>query len=197
MKKRTGVKISVTFILVVLVINLANIYTKDKISKNITRLEVSAKTDEYASLQQVEKASDLIVEGIKMDEEKNVIQRDENGELLATYTLSTFKVEKVNKTSKSKNKSYDIITILENEAYDENTRSIYHINGYKKMKPGKRYLLMLQKTEKNYYVPTGVNYGKIAISNRDNEIYTNDNSMKKEIKEIQNSAVIKYKFGVK
>lgn len=158
MKKRTGVKISVTFILVVLVIILANIYTKDKISKNITRLEVSAKTDEYASLQQV---------------------------------------EKVNKTSKSKNKSYDIITILENEAYDENTRSIYHINGYKKMKPGKRYLLMLQKTEKNYYVPTGVNYGKIAISNRDNEIYTNDNSMKKEIKEIQNSAVIKYKFGVK
>ncbi|WP_148459442.1 hypothetical protein [Anaerostipes faecis] len=195
MKKKTVLKISVTFILSSLVIILGNIYTREKTSKNITRVEVSAKTDEYANLQQVEQASDLIVEGIKTDEEENVVQRDENGELLATYTLSTFKVEKVNKTSK--NKSYDIITILENEAYDENTRSIYHINGYKKMKPGKRYLLMLQKTEKNYYVPTGVNYGKIAISNRDNEIYTNDNSMKKEIKEIQNSAVIKYKFGVK
>ena len=56
---------------------------------------------------------------------------------------------------------------------------------------------MLQKNEANYYIPVGINYGKIAINNRENEIFTSDRAFKKEIIKIQDNAVIKYKFGEK
>lgn len=65
------------------------------------------------------------------------------------------------------------------------------------MKSGKRYLLMLQKTEQNYYVPVGVNYSKIAINSKYNEIYTSDKNLKEDVKEIQNKAAKKYNFGEK
>lgn len=194
MKKKIAI-ISLIFVTTVFTMVIGDSFSKEKANKKIKRIEVCAKTDAYSNLHQVEQASDLIVEGVKLDKEDNIIERDENGDLLATYTLSKFKIQEVNK--KLYNEKNSTITILENEAYDENTRSIYHINGYVKMKSGKRYLLMLQKTEQNYYVPVGVNYGKIAINSKYNEIYTSDKNLKEDVKEIQNKAAKKYNFGEK
>jgi hypothetical protein len=60
-----------------------------------------------------------------------------------------------------------VITVLENEAVDEEAQTVYHISNYNMMVPGCEYLLFLKECELNgetYYVASGVNCGTISVT---------------------------------
>lgn len=59
-----------------------------------------------------------------------------------------------------------VITVLENEARDDDEKTTYHVAGYEMMVTGNDYLLFLQPSETDpYYLISGVNFGKVPLNN--------------------------------
>lgn len=142
----------------------------DKDSPNVSEKEiihcaVDAKTDSYASLNEVENDADIIVRGVRLEDEEIVIEKSGKN-VLSAYTFSKVKVISVYNASSSKILEGDVITVLENEAYDEETQTVYHIAGYNMMVEGNEYILFLKESQLNnevYYVSVGVNYGTVSV----------------------------------
>lgn len=126
---------------------------------------IGAKTKSYDNLKELESDSSLIVRGIKTSEEEPTIFTDEHGGILAGYTLSKFKISSIEKDGTSNGIQVgDEITVFENEVYNKYENEIHHIAGYTKMIMEKEYLLFLEYAEGNgWYIPCGINFGKIPI----------------------------------
>jgi hypothetical protein len=147
-------------------------------SKDDTKKHVSlhAKTDHYESLASVESSSDLIISGKKIGEHEPTILTDDDGNLLALYTLSQFEIESIeNNNSQNKLKVGDVIDILENEAFNAEENIIYHIAGYSKMILDNRYMLFLEYSNNDkWYIPLGVTAGKIPFESNEPIMFTDD-----------------------
>lgn len=130
-------------------------------------IKMDAKGPAFDTLQQVEDYSDVIVTGVRLEEEETFITRA-NGMVVTVYTLSQFQITKVHRDDFGSLKPGDVITILENEAYDEEQNVVYHVGGYQMMEPGASYLLLLNRNTMDrgrsyYYVASGVHYGTISL----------------------------------
>lgn len=126
---------------------------------------LEAKTVSFDSFNEMEDYSSLIVRGIRQDKEENVITR-KGGYVISAWSFSEFQISDIYKDDSGTVKTGDIITILENEAYDEEDNVVYHVGGYNKMVAGDEYLLFLHEGEyegKPYYVSSGVNFGTISL----------------------------------
>lgn len=126
---------------------------------------VSAKTDSYGTVEELESAADLVVRATRLPQAENIITRSEN-RVVSSYTLSEVKIVKLYKDTGSTLKEGDSITVLENQAEDKDTTTVYHIAGYNMMVEGCDYLLFLQEASLNgekYYVSLGVNYGTVSL----------------------------------
>lgn len=78
------------------------------------------------------------------------------------YTYSSFRIDEV--ISNRINETEQEIIIFEKQAYDETQNQIVHIAGYEKMQEGNTYLLYLQATENNHYVPLSAVIGKVPLN---------------------------------
>ena len=127
---------------------------------------VDAKTDSFGTVDQLESAAELIIKAKRLPKEEAVITRSQNT-VVSSYTFSEIKIEKIYKADGSNLKEGDILTILENQAKDEENNTIYHIAGYNMMVPDCEYLLFLRGAstdEKRYYVSLGVNFGTVSLN---------------------------------
>ncbi|WP_455684924.1 hypothetical protein [Thomasclavelia sp.] len=143
-------------------------------SKEPEDVFVSAKTDSYQSIEELENASDLIVIGAKVNELKSDVVYDKNGVYQIAYTYSSFRIDEIvsNKVEESKKE----ITIFENQAYDKKYNEILHIAGYTNMVEGNKYILYLRLADEGYYIPLAVTIGKVPLTN--SEINGNKLKMK-------------------
>lgn len=120
------------------------------------------KMSEYSDLNDVEKESNLIVIAKKEHENDATIERFE-GTPVVIYTLSDIKITKVIKGNIDVNET---VAVLENSGYDPVTDKMYYIGNYEPMELDKEYLLFLRKSETgDNYVPSGVGYGVVPLSN--------------------------------
>lgn len=130
---------------------------------------IEAKTISFEELQEMEDYSDVIVKGIRTGQEEPVIIK-ENEIFISGYTFSKFQISEIYKDNTDTLSTNSVITILENEIYDEEENIVYHIAGYNMMEEGKEYLLFLNKDTLNgsdYYVTAGVNYGTVSLEEDD------------------------------
>lgn len=126
---------------------------------------IEAKTVSFDSFEEMEESSDVIVKGIRQSGEEAVLTTV-NGDMASGYTLSEFEITDVFKDTSGTLESGNIITILENEVYNEAENEVYHIDGYNMMVEGKEYLLFLKKSTldgSEYYVSRGVNCGTVSL----------------------------------
>ena len=129
---------------------------------------IEGKTDGYDSLSELEQDADVILRGIRLDQEKARWYGTSG------YTLSGVEITGIYKDTTEELSEGSIITVLENEVYDETSNTVYHIGGYNMMVAGKEYLLFLRKdvmtdgTE--YYVSCGVNYGTVSVTDDGRDI---------------------------
>ena len=141
-------------------------------TRSVPHLGLEAKTAYFETLDEMEEFSDVIIVGTRLDEEVPVINTSD-GHLLSCYTFSKFCISKIHKDNTSTLKEKDIITILENEVYDEEQDIVYHVAGYNMMENGKDYLLFLQRDTYNsveYYVSAGVNFGTVSLQDDNRKI---------------------------
>lgn len=131
-------------------------------SKEPEDVYLSAKTDSYESVENLEKASDLIVIGSKTKELESDVVYDKNGVYQIAYTYSSFQIDEIisNKVKETKPE----ITIFENQAYDKKNNEILHIAGYINMVEGNKYILYLRLADEGYYIPVAVTYGKVPLT---------------------------------
>lgn len=133
---------------------------------------IDAKTNSFDNLQEMEDYSDVIVKGIRTGKEEPIITKVK-GVFASGYTFSEFQISEIQKDNTQNLEIGSIITILENEVYDEEENVVYHIDGYNMMEEGKEYLLFLKKNTINgpeYYVSAGVNYGTVSLEEDDRMI---------------------------
>ena len=132
-------------------------------SKEVEDVFVSAKTDSYESVEELENASDLIVIGTKVKELESDVIYDENDVYQIAYTYSSFQIDEI--ISNKVNESRKEITIFENQAYDKKYNQILHIAGYTNMLKGNKYILYLRLADEGYYIPLAVIFGKVPLTN--------------------------------
>lgn len=191
-KKTVG--ISMVFILCIIgIVGMICI----KIAPQHNHMLVHAKTDEYTSVREIEDDSNIIVCGKKIHEDPSTIEKDDDGNLLTVYTMSTFKIDSIKKNN-GEIEINDKIRILENQGYDEKTNTTYHIAGYQKMKMNNEYFMLLRKADSkidglDYYIPVGVNYGKIPLDNNEEIMFKTDENWS----EVTDIVKLKNKIGDK
>ncbi|EAD5869306.1 hypothetical protein OPJ22_002729 [Listeria innocua] len=173
----------------------------EKVSVKPEEISVEAKTEWISSEAELTNKSDLIVIGELNKRGESEVDRSAEGNILNVYRMSDFKVSQVIKNTVNDTINENtIIPIYENEGYDQETNTIYHIAGYEKMEKNETYILFLKYYKDNkYYIPLGVNIGKINIdSNKKTELYGDENKeMEEEINELQSDAVDTYKDEIK
>lgn len=142
---------------------LAGCNSKDSsTSSKYEDIFIDAKTDSYQTIEELEKASDLIVIGTKIKELESNVLYDENGVYQVAYTYSSFNIDEIIKNDVNElNKE---IKIFENQAYDKKTNKTLHIAGYTNMIEGNKYILYLSLSDGNYYIPLAVTIGKVPLS---------------------------------
>ncbi|MCQ2536914.1 MAG: hypothetical protein MJ124_00800 [Lachnospiraceae bacterium] len=132
----------------------------------IIRRDVEAKIVAYDNLSDMEKSSDAIIKVIKSDKECPVISRY-GKEFVSGFTFSYVIVKEIYKDNTESIINGDVIRILENEVYDEQFETVYHIAGYEKMVEGCEYILLVEKNTytdgDTYYTPLGVHYGVVSL----------------------------------
>ncbi|MBR0147490.1 MAG: hypothetical protein IJM25_12630 [Eubacterium sp.] len=142
--------------------------TSAALKDSATHMCIDGKTDGYDSLSELEQDADVILRGIRLDQEKARWYGTSG------YTLSGVEITGIYKDTTEELSEGRIITVLENEVYDETSNTVYHIGGYNMMVAGKEYLLFLKKdimtdgTE--YYVSCGVNYGTVSVTDDGRDI---------------------------
>ena len=142
--------------------------TSASLKDSATHMCIDGKTDGYDNLSELEQDADVILRGIRLDQEKARWYGTSG------YTLSGVEITGIYKDTTEELSEGRIITVLENEVYDETSNTVYHIGGYNMMVAGKEYLLFLKKdimtdgTE--YYVSCGVNYGTVSVTDDGRDI---------------------------
>lgn len=141
--------------------------TEVRPSKYAVHVVMDAKTEEIASLEDMEKKADVILKAIRLDTENPVLDKI-NGEVVSCYMLTRVEIVGISRDTTGKLKPGQLITILENEAYDAESDTVYHVAGYDKMVAGAEYLLFLKRNVmedgSEYYVSCGVNYGTVSLT---------------------------------
>lgn len=155
------------FIIGMLVVLVAIICLLAFSTREPEHVNVQAKLAEYTTVEEVENTADIIAVCEKKSEDAPTVMKNSEGDITAVFTLSLLEVKSVEKGNVVEG---DMLTVLENEGYVEETNTVYHIAGYKKMKQGNQYLLFLRSADGNpWFIPVGVNIGKIPLDN-DEEI---------------------------
>ncbi|MFM9279645.1 hypothetical protein [Paenibacillus jiagnxiensis] len=116
----------------------------------------------YENFGELDMDTELVVKGKKLNEEKVLLTKDEQGLATDNRTLSGFWVEKVLKNEGDLNvKEGETITVQENAALDGNI--VISSLGYQLMNNDEEYLLFLRPnlTESGVYNIRGVYYGKV------------------------------------
>ncbi|EAK8383855.1 hypothetical protein BIA67_14390, partial [Listeria monocytogenes] len=169
--------------------------------KPFTEVAAEAKTDSFDSEEELSKASNVIVIGSLSKRGESQVDRDAEGGVLAVYRMSDFKIAQVIKNDTKESLAEDtIIPIYENEGHDEKTNTTYHVAGYEKMENKETYMLFLTyDSEDKYYVPVGVNFGKMNVdSEKETELYGDDSdNQEEEINKVQEEALDTYKEEIK
>lgn len=127
---------------------------------------IEAKTPSFDTLEEMEEASPVIIQVRKLDKENPVITKNPRGMVVSCYTFSDVEITVIYKDSTGMLSVGDVITVLENETYDEEANRIYHVDGYNKMVSGCSYLLFLSNHSQAgnvYYVAAGINYGTVSL----------------------------------
>ncbi|EQC2293480.1 TPA: hypothetical protein ACSKNZ_002011 [Listeria innocua] len=156
--------------------------------KPFTEVVAEAKIGGYESGDELENASNVIVTGQLEKRGESIIERASDDAVIGVYRMSTFKIAQVLKNETDDNLGKEmIIPIFENEGYDAETNTTYHIAGYTKMDKEEKYLLLLQKdSEDDYYVPTAVIFGKINLDpNKRNELFPKNSDTEAAVNQVQ------------
>lgn len=194
-------KITIISIIAVFLLSVGGYITYQKmkpsnVSAKPKEISVEAKIDGYSTEEELTNASDLIVIG-KLDKQgDSEVKRSEEGDILNVYRMSDFRVSQVIKDATTQNIVEDsIIPIYENEGYDKKTNTTYHVAGYEKMEITETYMLFLSyEVENKYYIPLGVNFGKMNIdSEKETELFGESGETEKEINDVQADALDEYK----
>lgn len=128
--------------------------------------------DDSSSLKELETNSEIVVIATKLNSEKNKIIESQDGRIDDGYTLSQVKIKQVLENSTGSDIP-ETINIYENEFHDSENKITYHTNAYEKMEVNNEYLLFLRKSETDpFYLITGINAGKIPLSEEDNILQT-------------------------
>ncbi|MBF2468887.1 hypothetical protein IA825_00280 [Listeria welshimeri] len=192
-------KFTILGIIVVLLLSIGGYMTYQKMKpKSYKEVAAEAKTDSFDSEEELSKASNVIVIGSLNKRGQSQVDRDTEGGVLAVYRMSDFKIAQVIKNDTNKSLAEDtIIPIYENEGHDEKTNTTYHVAGYEKMENNETYMLFLTyDPEDKYYVPVGVNYGKMNVdSEKETELY--GDNQEEEINKVQEEALNTYKEEIK
>lgn len=128
----------------------------------------------YTSLEEMEEASSVILECVRLDGDQPVIGR--NGDrIMNAYTLSKVQVTRIHKDSSDSLQEGDILCIQEYEAAADNGRTIYYSCDYRMMVEGKTYLLFLRKqsSQNDTYIASGITGGTVSLE-EDGRIFTED-----------------------
>ncbi|EAE7960249.1 hypothetical protein LRH74_001034 [Listeria monocytogenes] len=195
-------KITIIGIVVVFLLSAGGYMTYQKMKpKPFTEVVAEAKTDGFDNEEELSKASNVIVIGSLSKRGDSQVDRDAEGGILAVYRMSDFKIAKVIKNDTKESLAEDnIIPIYENEGHDEKTNTTYHVAGYEKMENKETYMLFLTyDSDYKYYVPVGVNFGKMNVdSEKETELYGDDSDIQEEeINKVQEEALDTYKEEIK
>lgn len=195
-------KFTILGIIVVLLLSIGGYMTYQKMKPKLYKeVAAEAKTDSFDSEEELSKASNVIVIGSLNKRGQSQVDRDTEGGVLAVYRMSDFKIAQVIKNDTNKSLAENtIIPIYENEGHDEKTNTTYHVAGYEKMENNETYMLFLTyDPEDKYYVPVGVNYGKMNVdSEKETELYGDDSdNQEEEINKVQEEALNTYKEEIK
>ncbi|EAF2257795.1 hypothetical protein CNY71_12305 [Listeria monocytogenes] len=192
-------KMTIIAIIAVLLLSIGGYITYQKMKpKPFTEVAAEAKTDSFDSEEELSKASNVIVIGSLSKRGESQVDRDAEGGILAVYRMSDFKIAQVIKNDTKESLAEDtIIPIYENEGHDEKTNTTYHVAGYEKMENKETYMLFLTyDPEDKYYVPVGVNFGKMNVdSEKETELY--GDNQEEEINKVQEEALDTYKEEIK
>lgn len=192
-------KMTIIAIIAVLLLSIGGYMTYQKMKpKPFTEVAAEAKTDSFDSEEELSKASNVIVIGSLSKRGESQVDRDAEGGILAVYRMSDFKIAQVIKNDTKESLAEDtIIPIYENEGHDEKTNTTYHVAGYEKMENKETYMLFLTyDPEDKYYVPVGVNFGKMNVdSEKETELY--GDNQEEEINKVQEEALDTYKEEIK
>ncbi|EAF0351853.1 TPA: hypothetical protein ACSY99_11390 [Listeria monocytogenes] len=192
-------KMTIIAIITVLLLSIGGYITYQKMKpKPFTEVAAEAKTDSFDSEEELSKASNVIVIGSLSKRGESQVDRDAEGGILAVYRMSDFKIAQVIKNDTKESLAEDtIIPIYENEGHDEKTNTTYHVAGYEKMENKETYMLFLTyDPEDKYYVPVGVNFGKMNVdSEKETELY--GDNQEEEINKVQEEALDTYKEEIK
>lgn len=126
---------------------------------------LEAKLVSFESLEEMEEYAGLIVECKRLEGEEAVITKVD-GYVATAYSYSQVQITAIHKDSSGTYKVGDTITLLENEAYDKETKTVYHVADYNMLVPGKSYLLFLTHHVNNgqdYHVAAGVHFGTVSL----------------------------------
>ncbi|EDN9716362.1 hypothetical protein GJB75_13735 [Listeria monocytogenes] len=192
-------KMTIIAIIAVLLLSVGGYMTYQKMKpKPFTEVAAEAKTDSFDSEEELSKASNVIVIGSLSKRGESQVDRDAEDGILAVYRMSDFKIAQVIKNDTKESLAEDtIIPIYENEGHDEKTNTTYHVAGYEKMENKETYMLFLTyDPEDKYYVPVGVNFGKMNVdSEKETELY--GDNQEEEINKVQEEALDTYKEEIK
>lgn len=166
MGKKSALIVDVILILAILLcVGLASLNTSPE-----NHVVVSTKTRSFDSLEQMEEFSDIIVRGVRLPGGEATI-KNVNGAMVLGYTMSQFSVTEVFQDKTGTIQPGMVITVLENEVYDESAKTVYHVAKYSMMEENAEYLLFASQAELSdgtvYYVSSGVNYGTVSLQEDD------------------------------
>lgn len=157
-------KIGIFIMLIAIVIGGYAIWSKPSLINTHAKV-----VRDINNLKELENQSPIILIANKNSEEV-IIDKDINGLLNYSFTLSDFTVNEIIKNESSKEISIDKeIKVLENSAFDESENTIYTTNGYQIMEIDESYILFLfpNRTESekfnNTYNIIGVTDGKFPV----------------------------------
>lgn len=130
-------------------------------------LNPEVKIVSFESFREMEEYADVIVRVTREAQETPVIVR--NGEnIISGFTFSQVRIDKLYKDKTDTLQNGVSIRVLENEFYDEETKTVYHVAGYSMMKVGAPYLLFLKRggyrDGVEYYVAAGIHFGTVSLS---------------------------------
>ena len=140
---------------------------------------VESKVPYYEDASSIEKEATAILLVDKISEDEPFIKYDDRNNPIYGYSISNVKVISVvkNETGNSVAQN-DVISILENEYTDKNTKITYHLEGYMKMKNENEYLLFLFYTPENgLYVPVGGVFGKVNTDKSEKILFDKEDSL--------------------
>jgi hypothetical protein len=147
-----------------------------------------AKSIGYQSFDEMNADSDIVIQGIKTGVVKNILQKNEDGQVTDQRTLSSLSVDKLFRDGSGKIKKGSNIIVQENAAVEGNT--IYSIEGYQLMNTNEEYLLFLRAslTEPDVYIIKGVYYGKVPLNPVNDFQFQGSNKSKETLREIFKAA---------